>query len=477
MHTPLSFFESIRWQDVVDIFLNSYILFRLYVLFRGTNVFRVLMGIAFLWFFQRLAVSLGLVVTSWVIGGITAAAALIIIVVFRNEIRSVLQAKNLRAILWGFPQEAGTPVDAIVDSVYEMARKRMGGLIVFPGKEDLGEIVQSGLPWQGLVSKEMILSIFWHDNPVHDGAAIIRGGQVTEVAAVLPLSQRQDLPSQYGTRHRAAAGLAEATDALVVTVSEERGTVAVAMGSEMRAVRAKATLSQMLREHMGIPESEEGRLRKGKLELGIAGLVAVLFISGIWFSMTRGLDTLITLEVPVEYMNRAPGMEILDTSVNAVRLDLSGSGALIRSVRPEQVKVRLDLSKALVGLNAFNITEKNIALPPGVVLKNVNPQVLEVTLDVLVKKQLPIQVDWVGKLSTNLRLVEAKLVPNKVELVGGSLVLKEISTIYTEKVPLNKIEKTGTTTVKLALNPASLKLASESKDKVTVAFFVKERIR
>jgi len=90
-----SFLSTIRWQDVVDIILNSYILFRLYILFRGTNVFRVISGILILWFFQRVALALGLIVTSWVMQGFTAVAALTIIIVFRNEIRSVLQAKKI----------------------------------------------------------------------------------------------------------------------------------------------------------------------------------------------------------------------------------------------------------------------------------------------------------------------------------------------------------------------------------------------
>jgi uncharacterized protein (TIGR00159 family) len=476
MDKLLSFLVTIRWQDAVDIAINSYILFRLYVLFRGTNVFRVLMGIAFLWFFQRMAVSLGLIVTSWVIQGIIAAAALIIIVVFRNEIRSVLQAKNLRAILWGVPQERmTTPVEEIVEAAFELGRRRMGALLVFPGKEDLGEVIQSGIPWEGLVTKEMVMSIFWHDNPVHDGAAFIQGDHVTEVGTVLPLSQRTDLPSHYGTRHRAAAGLAEETDALVLIVSEERGTISVAKGSEVKGVRGKEALAQILREHLGLPETEGGHLKKGKLELGVAAVVSFLFISGVWFSFTRGMDALATLEIPVEYMNRAAKMQILDTSVNKVRLDLSGSGALIRSVRPEQVKVRLDLSKAAVGLNTFNIAQENITLPPGVVLKNVKPQVVEVTLDVFVKREIPIQTDWVGKLPGNLRLVEAKLAPEKIQVIGESRILTEISTIYTEKISLDKIEKTGSMTVKVALSPASLKFSTDSEGKVTIDYVVKER--
>ncbi|MGD9032183.1 MAG: diadenylate cyclase [Desulfobacteraceae bacterium] len=476
MDKLLTFLASIRWQDALDIAINSYILFRLYVLFRGTNVFRVLMGIAFLWFFQRMAVSLGLIVTSWVIQGIIAAAALIIIVVFRNEIRSVLQAKNLKAILWGSLREgATTPVEEIVEAAFELGRRRMGALLIFPGKEDLEEVIQSGIPWQGLLSREMILSIFWHDNPVHDGAAIIQDDQVTEVGAVLPLSQRTDFPSHYGTRHRAAAGLAEETDALVLIVSEERGTVSVAKGSELKGVRGKEALAEILREHMGIPETEEGRLGKGKLELGIAAVVSFLFISGVWFSFTRGMDSLATLEIPVEYMNRAPSMQILDASINEVRLDLSGSGALIRSVRPEQVKVRLDLSKAVVGRNTFNITQENITLPPGVILKNVRPQVVEVTLDVLVKREFPIQVDWVGKLPGNLRLVEARLTPQKVQVIGESRILETVSTLYTEKVSLDRIDKSGKMTVKVALSPASVKTATASEERVTVEYVVEKR--
>jgi YbbR domain-containing protein len=193
-----------------------------------------------------------------------------------------------------------------------------------------------------------------------------------------------------------------------------------------------------------------------KFKIGIAALTSVLFITGVWFSFSRGLETLVTLEVPVEYMNRDPETEILDTSVNAVRLELSGSGTLIKSIRPEQVRVRLDLSKAVVGRNTLTITQENITLPPGVFFKKVEPPSLEVTLDVPIKKELPIQVDWVGKLPDHLILA---------------------ATIYTQKVSLDNIQGSGTITVNLALNPASLRTARGSKDRITVEFVVKERLQ
>ncbi len=467
---------SIRWQDMVDIALNSYILFRLYLLFKGTTAFRVLVGISLLWFSQRISVSLGLIVTSWAVQGITAVVAFIIIVVFRNEIRSVLQAKNLKALFWGFPHKSiHTPIEIIVDTVFEMALKQTGALMVFPGRKDIKEdAALKGVPWQGRVSKEMILSIFWPDNPVHDGAAVIVGNQITEVGVILPLSRRSDLPSYYGTRHRAALGLTEKTDAMVVLVSEERGEVVAAKDGRLFEIKEKDELSQRFREHVGSGK-KTGQRRKETIERMAAAFVCVLFITGIWISFARGLYTLVTVEIPVEYMNRDPGMEIVETTVNAVRLDLSGSGPLIKSLRPDQIKVRLDLNNAGLGRNSFTISQENIFLPPGVVLKSVQPPVVEVTLDVPIKKQLPVQVDWVGKLPDHLILEQAKIDPEFIEVIGSGRLLQKISTLYTEKVFLDAIERSGEIRVNPALHPASLKISPGQPDKIVIDFVVKER--
>ena len=476
MNDLIIFWGTIRWQDLVDILINSYIVFRLYVLFRGTNVVRVLIGIAFLWFLQKLAGYLGLIITSWAIKGVTAFAALIIIVVFRNEIRSALQVKNLKTILWGVPRKSvETPVEIVVDSAYELARKRIGALIVFPGRENLEEATHSGISWQGLLSREMIISIFWHNGPVHDGAAIIEGDRIKEVGVILPLSRRKDLPPHFGTRHRAAAGLAENTDALIIVVSEERGNVVVAKGAQFKVVRGKEELSKILIEHLGLDEKQEGFLIKGKLELAIAGLVSVVFISGIWFSFTRGLDTMVTLDAAIEYVNWNPKMEVLETSGNTARVNLSASTTLIKSLKPEQVRLKIDLSKAVPGNNKYTITQNNIALPPGVNFIKVEPPSVEVSLDTLSTEELPVQVDWVGKLPAHLILKEAGLTPKTVWITGGTQILKAISTLYTEKVSLDQLDKTGTMTVKLVFNSAGLKIAPEAKDQVIVKYVLEKR--
>jgi len=468
----LHFFQTVKWQDLLDIALNSYILFRLYVLFRGTSAFRVLVGVAIFWIFNKLALSLGLVVTSWVIQGITLVAAVIIVVIFRNEIRSVLQAKNFGSILWGFPQSAeGAPAEAVADALFELAGNRIGALLILPGKEDLSETVHSGIPWKGLVSKEMIMTVFWRNNPVHDGAAVIRGRQIDEVGVILPLSHRDDLPSFYGTRHRAALGLAERSDAMVLAVSEERGTVSAAWNSQISPVMSKDELLKIMEKHTGATIAW-GRTRKDRLELALAGVLSVFLIIAVWSTFTRGVDTVVSMDIPVEYTNRPPEMEILATSVNTVRLEVSGSGALLRRIQPEQVSVKLNLAKGVPGSNSFAITPESVSLPPAVLLKDVKPPAVEVTLDTTVRKELPVQANWVGKLQDPILIAQVRIEPPTVQVSGSSRVLSAVSTIYTEKISVDQIIRSGTLSAKLVPSPPSLKLA---QDKVSLEYMVKER--
>ncbi len=477
MNKFLTFLSTVRWQDLVDIVINSYILFRVYVLFQGTNAFRVLVGITSLWILQEAAASMGLILTSWAVRGITAAAAIIIIVVFRNEICSVLQVRNLKAFLWGSPRrEQQAPVEVIVDSIYQLGKKRIGALIVFPGKEDLAEVVHGGIQWDGTVSREMLYSIFWPKNPVHDGAIIIRDNRVAEVGVLLPLSQRQDLPSYYGTRHRAAAGLAERTDALIVAVSEERGRVTVAQGNFIKPVAQPEELSHLLKKHLNFQDRINGHEHKREtLKLILAGVTSLLVMTGIWFGFTRSQDTVIALNVPIEYVNRPPIYEIMDTSVDEIRLQLYGSSALIKSLRAGQVQLKIDLSKATEGRNVFPITQENIILPPGIFLNKVQPTSIEVILDVPVTKELPVQVDWTGKLPEHLMLVSAAVTPESLKVIGGGKILEKAGTIYTTPVRLDHLTKSGTVTASIVLTPPSLKLASGSSDRVTIHFRVQER--
>jgi YbbR domain-containing protein len=169
-------------------------------------------------------------------------------------------------------------------------------------------------------------------------------------------------------------------------------------------------------------------------------------------------------------------MEIVHASVNAVRVNLSGSGTLVKSTRADQVRVKLDLSTASAGQNDFAVTSANISLPPGLVLKNLTPQTVVVDMDVTVRKELPVQVDWSGRLPENLILVEAAVDPARVEIAGVKRILENLQTIYTEKVPLDRLrDGAGVMEVPLAIQPASLKAASGANEKVAVKYLTRRR--
>jgi hypothetical protein len=329
--------------------------------------------------------------------------------------------------------------------------------------------------WQGVISKEMLLSIFWNGNPVHDGAAIVSGDRVVRVGAILPLSQRDDLPRQYGTRHRAAIGLSEQSDALVVVVSEERGEVVVARHDETIPIRDNLALKEILLDHLGLSGRQETGIKRESLELGAAAAICFLCMAGIWFSFARGLETLTSLEVPLEYVNRDSRMQILSASDNTVRLHLSGSGALIKSMKPEQVKVKLDLSQAVNGENAFTITGDNIVMPPGVRLNRIEPSEVHVLLDFPISKALPVQVDWVGALPEGIVLKTVALNPERVNVIGAGQLLKGIDTLYTEKVQLENLDRSGKISVAPALEPASLKPADDFGGKIDVTYTLGRR--
>jgi diadenylate cyclase len=469
------FILAIRWQDVVDILLNSYILFRLHILFRGTNTFRVLIGIAFLWFFQRIALSLGLIVTSWAFQGITAAAALIIIVVFRNEIRTVFQAQNWQALLWGLPKHAiQSESDQISAALFALADKRIGAILVFPGKEDLSEVIYGGIPWNGDVSTEMITSVFWPGNPAHDGAAVIVGKKMTTVGSILPLTNRTDLPTSWGTRHRAAAGLAERTDALVIIVSEERGDVLAAKGAEVTKIKTPSKMKSLLQLHTDIKKTTETGIRSEAFKLAMVAVLSLVLVTSAWISFSRGRDTLISLDVPLHYLNLGSEFEIVEASVNTVQLHLSGFSTLINALRPDEIAVKLDLSRATSGSNTFQIEEKQISLPPGITLTGMSPSRVEVLLDTKVTRALPVQVDWVGSLPRGLILESVRLEPSTLSITARRGLIADLKTIYTEKVTLDTIAGSGQIKVKPVLEN-SIRLAENEKDVVVVYYEVKIR--
>jgi hypothetical protein len=357
-----------------------------------------------------------------------------------------------------------------------MARRKVGALIVFKGNQPVDGLIQSSIAWQGQVSREMIESIFWPDNPVHDGAAVIEGDRIIDVAGILPLSDRKDLPSRFGTRHRAALGLAEMSDALVLIVSEEQGAVEIAKGGEIHDIEGPDKLEDCLRSHLGLGPKNIQADQDPQWSVVAAGILSLMIVGGIWSSLSLGVvRTLTTVNAPIEYIRGNPDMEIIETSATAVSIQISGSRALINTISPNQVKVRFDLTEAQAGRNIITVQENHISLPPGAKINKIDPASVEIMIDILGRKELPLQVDWHGRLPEGILVQDVRLNPETIEVTGGQLLLDRLAAIYTEKVAVDNLQASGSIQVAIALHPASIKLSALQSDQVRISYKIVPR--
>lgn len=418
--------------------------------------------------------SMGLVITNWVMQGVITVATFIIIIVFRNEISGVIRTRSLRYFLWRIPRpQINTPMRIIADAAQEMAKAKIGALIVLPLKTGVDSIISSGVNINAQLSREVLVNIFWPDTPLHDGAAVIQRGKITRAGTILPLSQNRHLASKYGTRHRAALGLTEQTDALVIVVSEERGRVSFVKESQIREVRDPQEMEELIVQHTGGQETKKGFSRQTR-ELIIAACVCLLCTTGLWLSFSRGIETLANYEVPIELMNPDPKMSIIDASASRAKLLISGARPLVNALNLDHMSIKISLAGAGVGKNQFTIAGDNVVLPPGIRLKQIEPDQVEVTLDTMTAKLLPVQVDWSGKLPDDVIMTDVELIPPKVELSGGELALDSVTTVFTEKIALENLRTSGFITIPLVMSPATLKIDDKDK-KVRVRFTITPR--
>jgi hypothetical protein len=254
-------------------------------------------------------------------------------------------------------------------------------LIAIVRRDSVDEWATGGVPLGGEVSSEILEAIFRKVSPVHDGAAIVEGGRISRVAAVLPLSETQGLPGAFGTRHRAAMGLAECCDALVIAVSEERGTVTLFERGTARAFSRPEELlkelEQLLKDSARERSTPSGVVTSNLgLKAAAVGLAAL--ISGA-LSLSSG-TAVRTLVASVELTNVPPGFRVTGESVSALQVRVRGRSWLLDSVGRDRLVARFDLRASHEGVNVIPTSGAALGLPPGVTWESTVPENLTVRL-------------------------------------------------------------------------------------------------
>ena len=279
-HRLSNFVFSLRPWDVLDILVLAYLIYRLLMLVRKTNSSRLIKGVLVVVLALWISAAGRMQALNYLLGLVVNWGVLALIILFQPEIRRVLEQVGSSQLsflkIFSKPQVDRQTIEKAISQTVaacgDMSRSRTGALIVFERHNQLDEQLRSGTKLDAEVSSELLKNIFFVKAPMHDGAVLVREGRVLGAGCMLPLSKNVNLSRDLGMRHRAGIGMSENSDAVVVLVSEETGSISVAVGGMLKRHLMTETLEQLLRnELLPQPEADEAGEKKRK---GLKGLLA-----------------------------------------------------------------------------------------------------------------------------------------------------------------------------------------------------------
>ena len=242
--------SAFGWVDLVDVLIVAVTIYQLLLVFRGTKAIEMLLGLALVYLASRVSFTAGLLTVNWILQNLLAVWFLVIIIVFQPELRRALANFGQRsAILRAFARygEAHT-IDELVRAAVSLSAKKVGALVVVERETRLADYVDVGVDVDAALSRHLLETIFFPNSPLHDGALIINRGRVASAGCFLPLTLNPAVSKDLGTRHRAAIGITEETDAVAVVVSEETGTISVVREGEIERGFDGVSLRRRLEE-------------------------------------------------------------------------------------------------------------------------------------------------------------------------------------------------------------------------------------
>ncbi len=378
-----------RWRDGIDIACMAFVVYQAYIRFRGTQAARIGVGLAVLGLFYFLASQAGLFLTTWVLGGIWAAAFILVVVVFQAEIRQILEQVNpvlsTPKIFRRTPAEARIAdfLVTIADTCFSLAKKRHGAILIFERNDPIEPLLRShGVRIDAEVSDLLLDNLFTPSSPLHDGAIYLRAGRICRAGCILPLSESRSLPYTYGTRHRAALGITERSDALAVVVSEERGAVSVVDRGGMVTLPGSSELLTWLNLRLSGAKKRRSQWRwRDMLEANIRPkLGALAAVCILWLILVGPQNTEVGFAVPVVYYNIPGNLDMTGKNTQEVYLRVRGSRELLALLDPRGLRAQVDLSSAQAGRSRFPLTEHDVNIPLGLQVAGMDPSSVSVRL-------------------------------------------------------------------------------------------------
>ncbi|BCL61020.1 membrane protein [Desulfomarina profundi] len=251
-------FRYFRWQDILDILVVAFIIHQLISIIRGTRSVQMVVGIGILTIIYFLASVLDLSALLWVMQNFLSSILLIVIIVFQQDIRRALTQVG-RSPFQKHIEIVDKQMEEIIRTLFYLAKRRIGALIVIERETSLGDFIESGFKLDAVLTKELLISIFMPASPLHDGAVLISEGRIQHAGCILPLTQNPYINKRYGTRHRAAIGLTEETDAVVLVVSEETQEISIVRHGALTTIEDEIGLTKSLQAIFMVGDSSSSQ--------------------------------------------------------------------------------------------------------------------------------------------------------------------------------------------------------------------------
>ena len=374
---------SISARDIFDIAIVSVCIYLVLIFIRQTKSNFIFGAIIVLFGINFISQQFDLALTRQIFEPLLTFFIAIFVVVFQPEIRKFFKwfsagRKTSFAKALSLPEENA---QTIVNSVFDMAKKRIGAIIVLPGQYPLDDLVEGGFPLDGQISRPLILSIFDPTSPGHDGAILIEGSKIKMFGLHLPLAREFTEYNRVGTRHRATAGITEKTDALAIAVSEERGEVSISRNGKLQKISTPEELADIIQKFTK-KEGDASDTSKGVTHYFIVKnsytkIIAVVLAIFFWFLFvyTSGVVKN-TYSVPVEFKFLKPNMTITADSLSTIKVTVLGSNKDVANLSSTDIHATIDATNFKLGENDVTLDRTDIKIPSYIQLDSFTPKEL-----------------------------------------------------------------------------------------------------
>ncbi|MBU0969270.1 MAG: diadenylate cyclase [Proteobacteria bacterium] len=388
----MAILSNIRLPDMLDILFITIISYQFYIWFWGTQAFKALIGIVALSGVFLIANAWGLFLTTWVFQILWQVFVILLIILFQKEIRQILERFNPMKT-FGIKQEPGTIewIHGLVSWAFEAGKKKLGAVIVFERSDRVFELITRGTAMECDLRPEILYSVFNKESPLHDGAILVSNGKIVKVSCYLPLSIREDLPQEWGTRHRAALGLTEQCDAGVLIISEERGDVSFFSQETFQKTKRPEELSKLLAD-MSQEQKEPTLDIAAKIRSWFTKrykIKSVIFVSVfiLWLIFAGQQNFERTIDLPVRYKSIPANLVISEPADPKITITCRGLRKDVSLLNENNVSSVIDLFSARAGTSFYAVNTGNINLPNSrIQVVNIHPSKIQLTLE---KKEKP----------------------------------------------------------------------------------------